>query len=221
MEPRKILSLKKKPTTEESIQAEESRPPMPEKTVIASENTKKPEPVKPSAKPALSKKPEHAKPAEVGPKVVHTPPVKLYKNKAEKRRAKRQRRKQRQKTFDYEPSVLAAAEELKSALERDYPALFPTDGTLPRPWKIGIHFEIMKKFGVESFIVKIAFALWLKKNRWSYLKAVSAGGQRYNLDGKPVGEITEEHVVIANAVRAKKVSVVGSKDLPEEQEAPL
>jgi sRNA-binding protein len=80
-----------------------------------------------------------------------------------------------------------------------YPACFAADTSGPhRPLKIGIHRDLIK-CGVQPSEVQ---ALRLYIGRAAYKAALIAGGPRYDLDGKPHGEVTAEEIARAKMALA-------------------
>ncbi|MFJ5401294.1 ProQ/FINO family protein [Pectobacterium sp. CHL-2024] len=76
----------------------------------------------------------------------------------------------------------------------------------PRPLAIGIDkalaadIERRQLSGAGS----LRFSLGLYIHRSAYIKALTAGGQRYDLNGKPQGEVTAEQQERARAQRKQK-----------------
>lgn len=87
-------------------------------------------------------------------------------------------------------SPAACAQELRQR----WPALFAGP---PKPLKLRSHVDIQERApGVFSKQVLTAFFRRYTGST-SYLMAVAKGRQRFDLDGKPAGEITDEHRQIA------------------------
>ncbi|WP_233973213.1 ProQ/FINO family protein, partial [Pectobacterium versatile] len=53
----------------------------------------------------------------------------------------------------------------------------------------------------------LRFSLGLYIHRSAYIKALAAGGQRYDLNGKPLGEVTTEQQERARAQRKQKTAL--------------
>ncbi|MEQ9769916.1 ProQ/FINO family protein [Pectobacterium jejuense] len=79
----------------------------------------------------------------------------------------------------------------------------------PRPLAIGIDkalaadIECRQLSGVGS----LRFSLGLYVHRSAYIKALAAGGQRYDLNGNPQGEVTTEQQERARAQRKQKTAL--------------
>ena len=69
-----------------------------------------------------------------------------------------------------------------------YPKAFFRDD--PRPLKIGIHDDLRAQEGVSEKRIHRALAGYVKLPR--YLRCLKAGAERLDLDGQPVGKVTEE-----------------------------
>ncbi|MCA6917018.1 ProQ/FinO family protein [Pectobacterium versatile] len=79
----------------------------------------------------------------------------------------------------------------------------------PRPLAIGIDkalaadIECRQLSGAGS----LRFSLGLYIHRSAYIKALAAGGQRYDLNGKPLGDVTAEQQERAKAQRKQKTAL--------------
>lgn len=74
-----------------------------------------------------------------------------------------------------------------------WPTLFSVEK--PKPIKIGIHTELLAAAKDSSLPItdaQIRACLATYANRYSYLVALCDGGYRYDIDGKPCGEVTVE-----------------------------
>jgi sRNA-binding protein len=77
-----------------------------------------------------------------------------------------------------------------------YPACFAAEASGPhRPLKIGIYADLRKR-GLKAAVVGV---LGVYTRRPAYLKALAAGGPRYDLDGNPCGEVTADQMTDAQA----------------------
>lgn len=76
-------------------------------------------------------------------------------------------------------------------LQSQFPAAFPLDGRPPKPLAIGVFGTIREatRDDISNTRLKRALAWWC--GRLAYVEAVAAGGQRYNLDGHPAGDISD------------------------------
>ncbi len=88
-------------------------------------------------------------------------------------------------------SVLEAARSFIERLQDKYPAAFPEKHKVPL--KLGIRQDVFnqaKEWNVSEKAAATALTLWCSDP--DYYKAVAAGGLRYDLDGNPSDEVTEE-----------------------------
>ena len=79
---------------------------------------------------------------------------------------------------------MVSALELVLKLSLNHPSLFPTDGTVPKLWMIGIHNQIQSRYGVPEHVVKLALKLYLWEHKKAYEKARAKGVARFDLDGR-------------------------------------
>jgi ProP effector len=77
------------------------------------------------------------------------------------------------------------AEALKISLIDRYPHLFAANP--PRPLASGIHRVLAEQTGAPMPVLRLALAKLTRRK--AYLTALSAGGPRYDIDGKPNGVI--------------------------------
>lgn len=101
------------------------------------------------------------------------------------------------------------------ALRQRFPALF--DGP-PKPLKLRTHVDIEARApGVFSKQVLTAFFRRYTGST-SYLLSVARGRQRFDLDGKPGGEISDEHRQIAiDELTRRGVGLQSRRELEEQQ----
>lgn len=71
-----------------------------------------------------------------------------------------------------------------------FPALFAGP---PRPLKLRIHVDIQAR--APGVFTRAALSAFMHRHTLAnaYLRAVAQGGQRYDLDGQPAGELADEH----------------------------
>jgi hypothetical protein len=78
----------------------------------------------------------------------------------------------------------ARARALVESLQRDYPALFPADGSpITHPWAVGIHGHIMHRYRESKRTVRKALEHWSKRRGPEYARCIAQGGPRFGLDG--------------------------------------
>ena len=80
------------------------------------------------------------------------------------------------------------AEALKATLIERYPHLFAVNP--PPPLASGIHRVLVAQTGAPKPVVKLALTKLTRRN--AYLVALSAGGPRYDIDGRPSGMISPD-----------------------------
>lgn len=89
-----------------------------------------------------------------------------------------------------------------------FPALFVRDGP-PRPIKLRIHVDLQARApGVFSRrVLGPFFARYTTTN--AYLKVLSTATERFDLDGQPAGEVTEEHrsAALAELARRREIAI--------------
>ena len=78
------------------------------------------------------------------------------------------------------------AEALRATLIERYPHLFAV--TPPRPLASSIHRVLAEQTGAPKPVLKLALTKLTRRN--VYLTALSAGGPRYDIDGRPSGMIS-------------------------------
>lgn len=99
-------------------------------------------------------------------------------------------------------------------LERRFPALF---GGEPKPLKLRIQVDIQERApGVFS---KTALSGFFRRytHATAYLIAVSKGTSRFDLDGQPAGELSDEHRQIAETELARRRALVKERREAEAQ----
>lgn len=77
------------------------------------------------------------------------------------------------------------------ALKKAYPKAFNDER---RPLKLGIHKEILGSEFTRTQKIELAHVLRHWCNNRIYLKNISAGGHRYDLQGNEAGEVSEENI---------------------------
>ncbi len=92
------------------------------------------------------------------------------------------------------PPFRVRVEQAQTLLRERYPALFATAD--PKPLAIGIHRVLLERHP-ELDLSGLKRALTLHTGRFSYQKLLKAGAVRFDLDGQPADEVTEEQAEIA------------------------
>ena len=94
------------------------------------------------------------------------------------------------------------AEVLKAALIDRYPHLFAVNP--PRPLASGIHRVLAEQTGAPKPVLKLALTKLTRRK--AYLAALSAGGPRYDIDGRPSGMISpDDQQAAAEALQRRLV----------------
>lgn len=80
-------------------------------------------------------------------------------------------------------------------LQARFPALFPAKPSDVRPLALGIHQALVGRLASESGADPKGIGWALRKwcQREGYKRALARGGNRIDLDGRPVEPVTEEH----------------------------
>lgn len=111
------------------------------------------------------------------------------------------------------PAGMSPAE-CAAELQRRFPALF---GGEPKPLKLRIQVDIQERApGVFS---KTALSGFFRRytHATAYLIAVSKGTSRFDLDGQPAGELSDEHRQIAETELARRRALVKERREAEAQ----
>lgn len=107
------------------------------------------------------------------------------------------------------PPFRVRVEQAQALLRERYPALFVAAD--PQPLKIGIHRVLLERHP-ELDLSGLKRALTLHTGRFSYQKLLKAGAVRFDLDGQPAGEVTEEQAEIARQRLAELKAALKTKD---------
>ena len=108
-------------------------------------------------------------------------------------------------------SATACARELRAR----FPGLF---GSVVRPVKLHVQTDIQAR--APDVFTRKALSAFLRRHTGStaYLLALSRGKQRFDLDGQPCGEISEEHRAVAAAELARRRENVAAREAAAEDE---
>ncbi len=152
------------------------------------------QPVKPSversaAPVALAAKPSVAQ-AKVVAQATAQPPTAVTAEQAAKPKKRR-----------WDEAEEERIEQTLRAMLARFPEAFDTPPG--RPLKIGIAADLQAAFpDTEAKTVSRALGRWMGWRRSWYLRALIAGGPRYDLAGNPCGMVTEEQQIMATQERA-------------------
>lgn len=115
------------------------------------------------------------------------------------------------------PPFKVRVEQAKTILRERYPDLFGDD---PKPLAIGIHRVLLERHQELDFS-GLKRALTLHTGRFSYQKALTKpGAMRFDLDGQPAGEVTEEQVEIAHKRLVELKAARKAKDRTKPAKSP-
>ena len=115
------------------------------------------------------------------------------------------------------PPFRVRVEQAQTLLRERYPALFATAD--PKPLKIGIHKDLLERHP-ELDLSGLKRALTLHAGRFSYQKLLKAGAVRFDLDGQPADEVTEEQAEIARQRLAELKAALKAKDRTKPAKSP-
>ena len=130
-----------------------------------------------------------------------------------------------------EVKKLTNNKEVLAYLAAKFPACFSLEGDA-KPLKIGIFEELAQRLEDDESVSKTRLRTALRHytNSWRYLRAMKAGGERIDLDGKAVGPVEEEHQThaaealaesqAAAAERKKKAQAEQRATAPKRNKAP-
>lgn len=116
------------------------------------------------------------------------------------------RAKKRRKKAKWLSNVTPRAQALLELLAERWPHIFPKEDQAPRPWATDIHQQIVAALPASASVVKKALHLWQIIHSEAYLRALAAGGPRYDLEGRPVGTVSSTAQTWAQEQLAKLVS---------------
>jgi ProP effector len=98
--------------------------------------------------------------------------------------------------------AVQSAQQTLEALAELYPACFAADKSKPhRPLKIGIHRDLVDRGILRPNECRPVLRSYAARRQ--YQKALAAGGQRFDLDGTPTGEVAPEEIEEARRVLAR------------------
>jgi sRNA-binding protein len=93
-----------------------------------------------------------------------------------------------------EPKIAARVASL-AVLREKFPAIFDIDQ--PVPLAIGASTQIEAALGPDSAEAAHAVARWWTSGPRYLAEVAAEGSMRWNLDGTPAGDVTDEHTAIA------------------------
>ena len=115
------------------------------------------------------------------------------------------------------PPFRVRVEQAQTLLRERYPALFAAAD--PKPLAIGIHRVLLERHP-ELDLSGLKRALTLHTGRFSYQKLLKAGAVRFDLDGQPADEVTEEQAEIARQRLAELKAALKAKDRTKPAKSP-
>ena len=120
-------------------------------------------------------------------------------------------------TTQARPPFRVRVEQARTILRERYPALFAAAD--PKPLKIGIHKDLLERHP-ELDLSGLKRALTLHTGRFGYQKLLKAGAVRFDLDGQPADEVTEEQAEIARQRLAELKAARKAKDQAKPAKSP-
>ncbi|MEO7245195.1 MAG: ProQ/FinO family protein, partial [Rubrivivax sp.] len=113
------------------------------------------------------------------------------------------------------PSGAAVAAAVGAALAERFPALFA--GSPPKPLKLRIQTDIQQRAG--GAFTRKALSIFLHRHTTSsaYLRALAGATQRFDLDGAPAGDVTDEHRGAATAEVERRGAIVQARRAAERE----
>ena len=120
-------------------------------------------------------------------------------------------------TTQARPPFRVRVEQARTILRERYPALFAAAD--PKPLKIGIHKDLLERHP-ELDLSGLKRALTLHTGRFGYQKLLKAGAVRFDLDGQPADEVTEEQAEIARQRLAELKAALKAKESAKAAKSP-
>ncbi|MCV6638376.1 ProQ/FinO family protein [Candidatus Albibeggiatoa sp. nov. NOAA] len=95
-------------------------------------------------------------------------------------------------------------EDMLQVLKQRFPKAFVSQPEQVKPLKVNIHLDIRERCADEFSNRVIARALKLYAKNKAYLTCLTANAKRIDLDGNECGEVTDEHMELAQQDKEKK-----------------
>lgn len=113
------------------------------------------------------------------------------------------------------PALEASPAEVATELKQAFPALF---SGRPKPVKLRIQADIQQR--LPGRFSKNQLSIFLRRHTGStgYLIALTQAKERFDLDGQPAGELTEEHLVAAREELARRRNLQQERNAEMEQQ---
>lgn len=106
---------------------------------------------------------------------------------------------------NYRQRLHQARLEVLAILRERWPQTFPADFRQVKPFALGLHLDIQKALpDVKPNVLRNAIHYYQRGGKGAYWRALLKGGPRYNLDGTPTGEVTEQDKEFAKQELAKE-----------------
>jgi hypothetical protein len=96
---------------------------------------------------------------------------------------------------------------LRPIFEMSAPAIFTRRGRMAVPAKLGINRDVVDMMSGRLSRTTVRNFLWRWFSRPEYLAAISRGGDRFDLEGRPCGKILEEERLQARSALTEKLAV--------------
>ncbi len=107
---------------------------------------------------------------------------------------------------------LANSKEVIAYIAERFPKCFILEGEA-KPLKIGIFQDLSERLSDDPKVSKTQLRAGLRQytSSWRYLHGVKPGASRVDLDGKPCGELEEEHIEHAKATLEESKAKVAAR----------
>jgi sRNA-binding protein len=102
------------------------------------------------------------------------------------------------------PEQLSQAKAILTVFQEKFPKAFPREATEIRPLKINIHCDLYAVFAEQYSKKAISRALKIYTRCPDYFNVLTLGAQRIDLEGNISGEVTSEHLEIAEDAKERQ-----------------
>jgi ProP effector len=119
---------------------------------------------------------------------------------------------------DAEPADAAPALDVAAELKTRFPGLFTGR---PKPVKLRIQADIQER--APGLFSKTQLSAFLRRHTGStgYLIALTQAKTRFDLDGNPAGELSEEHLAVAKEELTRRKGLKQERDSAQQEQAAL
>jgi sRNA-binding protein len=121
-------------------------------------------------------------------------------------------------SFELTPEQLSQAKAILAVFQERFPKTFFSNAKEIRPLKIDIHHDLYAVFAGHYPKKAINRTLKLYTRQSDYFSVLTLGAQRVDLEGKPSGEVLQEHIEIAVDAKARQQRRDARKEAREQSE---